>query len=254
MNNELLSLANQVLPTLPTTLFNILPIDCGLGDMIRMLSREYIHYDPDHSLRMFPYIYLTHAYEVTNNPALKPLIDYIKPNRKSIDTMMFHVNNAKKANYFPTEILEPHGFASLDELVQAIENALNGTGLHRLANIRAYINDADALSAAFLSTFTEEDYYESYDEMAADIYKRRSVYRPLLFYLDFVQKETILTNFKEMFYALKYKQQFRHLLWEKVREPKIRAKYHPDNLAKMLEALQIGELDVDQLDALMDQW
>jgi len=247
---ELLTLANQVLPTLPTTLFNVLlPRVWDLDDMLRILRSEFVHNDLGHAGRIYPYIYLNHAYEVTGNPALKPLLEHFKP---TIEKTMFHVNNAKKANYLPTQILEAHGFASLDELIQVIENALNGTYLQRIDDLRAYINDADALSAIFLSTFSDEDAYESYDEMAADIYKRGSVYKPLLVHLDLVQKELILNRFKEMFYSLKYKQQFRHLLWAKVREPKIRAKYHPDNLAKMLE--ERGELDVDELDALMDQW
>jgi hypothetical protein len=254
---QLLTLARKVILTLPTTLSDNWPFDCRAPSLDTFQLR-FEHNRVEHWDRILTYIYLNHAYEVTNNPDLKPLVDYFTPNSTSIADMMFHVNNAKRVNYFPTHILEPHGFASLDELVQEIENALNGTGLPRIANIRSYINEAKSISTIFLSAFTEEDYEYGYDELAPDNYKIRSVYRPLLFLLDIIQKPIILNRFKEMFYALKYKQQFRHLLWTKVREPKIRAKYHPDNLAKMLEGRDEidmeHELDIEQLDALMDQW
>lgn len=76
-----------------------------------------------------------------------------------------------------------------------------------------------------------------------------SFYRPLKHILD---KIKTLNKFRELFYALKYKKQFRDLLWVKIREPKIRIKYHPDNLLKMLE--EKGELDLDELDEFMEQW
>ena len=43
-----------------------------------------------------------------------------------------------------------------------------------------------------------------------------------------------LNRFKELFYCLKYKAKFRYLLWFKLREPKIQKKYHPTNLAILL--------------------
>ena len=58
--------------------------------------------------------------------------------------------------------------------------------------------------------------------------------------------------FKELFYALKYKKQFRDWLWVRIREPKIRNKYHPDNLIKLLEDQE--NLTLDQLDELDDNW
>jgi hypothetical protein len=252
MNNQLLALANQVLPTLPATIFDYLPFDCRSTSMINILQLELIHNHLEQCDRIVGSLYLRLAYEITNNPALKPLVDHFAPNSESIANMMFHVNNAKQANYFPTHILESHGFASLDELGQDIQNVLNGTELQRVNDIRAYINEAMSISTIFLSAFTEEDYEFGYDELAPDEYKIRSIYKPLLCHLDIIQKNVILNRFKEMFYALKYKRQFRDFLWIKVREPKIRARYHPDNLAKMLE--ERGEIDVDELDALMDKW
>ena len=58
--------------------------------------------------------------------------------------------------------------------------------------------------------------------------------------------------FKELFYALKYKKQFRDWLWVRIREPKIRNKYHPDNLIKLLEDRE--NLTLDELDELHDNW
>jgi hypothetical protein len=67
-----------------------------------------------------------------------------------------------------------------------------------------------------------------------------------------VRKQIQIENqFRELFYALKYKKQFRNLLWVRIREPKIRIKYHPNNLMKMLEE---RELTLDELDELNDNW
>lgn len=68
----------------------------------------------------------------------------------------------------------------------------------------------------------------------------------------YVNKIITIQKFINLFYILKYKTQFRHWLWAKVREPKIKAKYHPDNLIKMLE--ENGEMEIDELDEMMEQW
>lgn len=68
----------------------------------------------------------------------------------------------------------------------------------------------------------------------------------------FRKKIHILNCFRDIFYAFKFKKQFRKWLWEKVREPKIRAKYHPDNLMKMLEGRE--DMDLDELDELQEKW
>ncbi len=65
-------------------------------------------------------------------------------------------------------------------------------------------------------------------------------------------KNNILIRFKELFYAFKYKKQFRDWLWVRIREPKIRNKYHPDNLIKLLEDRE--NLTLDELDELDDNW
>lgn len=223
--------------------------------MLRVFKREFVSNNLEHGERINPYIYLNHAYEVTKNQDIKPLLDYFKPNKKSVERMMFHVNNAKEANYLPDIVLEPHGFASFDELIQVIENALNShkrNGLDRIENLRAYINDANVICEGMLDSFTQADYYDDYESVAPYLYTRRNVYKPLLFYFDFIQREDAIKRFRELFYALKYKQQFRDLLWVKVREPKIRAKYHPDNLIKILEGRD--DLDIDELDELMQEW
>lgn len=59
-------------------------------------------------------------------------------------------------------------------------------------------------------------------------------------------------RFKELYYALKFKKQFRDWLWVKVREPKIREKYHPRHLKKMLEGRE--EITLDELDELNENW
>ena len=56
-----------------------------------------------------------------------------------------------------------------------------------------------------------------------------------------------LNNFRCFYYSLKFKKQFRHLLWVKIREPKIMEKYHPDYLIENLHE------DTD-LDAFLENW
>ena len=260
----LLSIANEVIPTLPATLLNIFPFPCTLSDLLRIFSREFKYDNLEHGERIAPYIYLNHAYDVTNNDALKPLLDYFKPihcnwNREQDVFMnaLAYFNKAKDADYLPTNILELHGFTSLEEVSNVIYDAFNENpfvqlNCKRLHDVRGYINDANVICEATLNAFTQQDYYEDYESVAPHIFKRRRVYQPLLFYIDFVLRENAINRFREMFYALKYKQRFRDLLWVKVREPKIRARYHPDNLAKMLEGRD--DMGLDELDALMDQW
>ena len=62
----------------------------------------------------------------------------------------------------------------------------------------------------------------------------------------------IVNQFRELFYALKYKKQFQYLLWIKIREPKIKNKYHPSNLIAILEGRD--EITLDELDDLIDNW
>jgi uncharacterized membrane protein YcfT len=64
------------------------------------------------------------------------------------------------------------------------------------------------------------------------------------------RKVNILYDFKYLFYSLKYKNQFRYILWEKIRRPKIETKYHPSNLYKMMEDLT----EEDDLTELLEKW
>jgi hypothetical protein len=62
------------------------------------------------------------------------------------------------------------------------------------------------------------------------------------------QKIRVLNQFRHLYYSLKFKKQFRHWLWVRVREPKIRMKYHPDYLLKSL-----CDKDTD-FDELLNNW
>jgi hypothetical protein len=44
----------------------------------------------------------------------------------------------------------------------------------------------------------------------------------------------IINRAKILFYSLKFKNKFRRWLWEKVRKPKIEAKYNPNNLDNII--------------------
>ena len=55
-----------------------------------------------------------------------------------------------------------------------------------------------------------------------------------------------LRNFRYTYYCLKYKKYFKRWLWEKVREPKIMAKFHPSHL----DALE----ETDDLEVFLEDW
>ena len=62
----------------------------------------------------------------------------------------------------------------------------------------------------------------------------------------FSNKIDILIKFRFTFYCLKLKNKFKKWLWEKVREPKIMAKFHPDHLNELK--------DTDDLEVFLDDW
>jgi hypothetical protein len=57
------------------------------------------------------------------------------------------------------------------------------------------------------------------------------------------RKIRVLNQFRYLYYCLKYKKQFRDVLWVKIREPKIRMKYSHDYLVANLHE----ETDLDEL-------
>jgi len=61
------------------------------------------------------------------------------------------------------------------------------------------------------------------------------------------EKIKIFNKFRYLYYSLKFKKQFRDLLWKKVREPMIMRRYHPSYL--------IEKLDVDiDLEMVVNSW
>jgi hypothetical protein len=64
------------------------------------------------------------------------------------------------------------------------------------------------------------------------------------------KKLKILYIFRHLYYSLKFKSQFWHLLW-KIREPKIIKKYHPSYLEELLKDDVEGTLDIDMV---LDNW
>ena len=55
-----------------------------------------------------------------------------------------------------------------------------------------------------------------------------------------------LRNFRNTYYLLKFKKHFKRWLWEKVREPKIMAKFHPSHLTNLEET--------DDLEVFLEDW
>ena len=76
-----------------------------------------------------------------------------------------------------------------------------------------------------------------------------------LFMVDYMTKLRnqieIINQFRELFHALKCKKQFIKWLWH-IREPKIRNRYHPNNLMALLEGKE--ESTLDELDELLEKW
>jgi hypothetical protein len=249
LKDELLTLSENVLPTLPTSL---LPPNWNLDNMVRVFRRDFLYGNLRRDERIIVHNYLNDAYDSLKMESLKPLVVYFKPTKDEIISCLKDFRHANADHILPNEFLQPNGFTSFDEIIVVMYNALDNkkdNGLVMLNNVHNYLVDANNHSTIMISSFMFDylDWEENYHERL-----QQTIYIPLIAYIDFIQKEYIIGRFKETFYTLKYKKQFRDLLWVKVREPKIRAKYHPQHLFKMLEAR--GELDVDELDALMDQW
>ena len=59
-----------------------------------------------------------------------------------------------------------------------------------------------------------------------------------------------LYRVKLLFWSLKYKAQFRHWLWVKVRLPKIEKAYHPSKLNELLNA----DMSEEELDNVLSNW
>ena len=57
------------------------------------------------------------------------------------------------------------------------------------------------------------------------------------------EKVKIINRFRELFYSLKFKNKFRKILWEKIREPKIQQIYSPENLIDFLNENKQDDLD-----------
>ena len=62
-----------------------------------------------------------------------------------------------------------------------------------------------------------------------------------------------LYNFKYLFYCLKYKNKFRNWLWIKIREPKIKKQYHPNNLLILLNEIDDNNYE-EKMDSLLNNW
>ncbi len=64
-------------------------------------------------------------------------------------------------------------------------------------------------------------------------------------------KIKLIQKIRHLFYSFKYKKQFCYLLWYKIREPKLKIKYHPDNIKKLLDKFGY-DLDANQFDKLFE--
>jgi hypothetical protein len=80
---------------------------------------------------------------------------------------------------------------------------------------------------------------------SCSISRQGELYYKICLHLDF--KNNILSRFRFTFYLLKCKKRLRNFLWIKIREPKIKAQFHPNHLLKELTE----ETDLDEF---MNEW
>jgi Leucine-rich repeat (LRR) protein len=87
------------------------------------------------------------------------------------------------------------------------------------------------------------DYYIKQDKLS------------MINYITTIRKQIeILNPFRNTFYTIKYKKQLKNWLWMRIREPKIKYKYHPSNLMTMLKGREEDEMTLDELDKLIENW
>jgi hypothetical protein len=67
------------------------------------------------------------------------------------------------------------------------------------------------------------------------------------------QKIIILNNFKYLYYSLKFKNKFRNWLWVRIREPKIKKMYSPENLNILLNNMANVD-DEDEFQTIINTW
>jgi hypothetical protein len=91
----------------------------------------------------------------------------------------------------------------------------------------------------------ERFYY--YDNPIDDILRYGTVFWPRN-YLHI--KIRIINRFRYIYYSTKFKQRFRDWLWVRIREPKIRDKYSPNNLVERISGIE----DEDQFHNALDSW
>ncbi len=64
---------------------------------------------------------------------------------------------------------------------------------------------------------------------------------------------TIIYKFRKTYYEMKCKNKLRNILWDKIRRPKIEAKYSPQNLKILLQSME-DEENMDELDKTISEW
>jgi hypothetical protein len=89
----------------------------------------------------------------------------------------------------------------------------------------------------FIFQMDNQDYDEFLSEITHETHRLR-------------QKVKTLHDFRFSFYSLKYKTVLRNFLWDKIRRPKIEAKYHPDNLQKLLDNMN----EEDDFSEVLANW
>ncbi len=63
----------------------------------------------------------------------------------------------------------------------------------------------------------------------------------------------IIYKFRKTYYEMKCKNILRNILWNKIRRPKIEAKYSPQNLKILLQSME-DEENMDEFDKLITDW
>jgi hypothetical protein len=96
--------------------------------------------------------------------------------------------------------------------------------------------------------------FELYDSNL-DLYVSKLLNDKTYYYTSFVDLKIftglsnfnkVLYNFRFTYFCLKFKNKFKRWLWEKVREPKIMKKFHPDHLNSLQEN--------EDLEVFLEEW
>jgi len=151
----------------------------------------------------------------------------------SITHLMIISNDIEKITYFPENVIFINiSYNYLTELPLIPENVEELFCLHNKLIMMSQIKSSRINYLAFNSEvngFINTDYTERINRSVKNI--------------------NIINKFKSTYYHLLCKKRLRQILWENIREPKIKNMYHPDKLYKIIK-----NVSDDELEEALNEW